>query len=104
MGARNGGFMKIEPIGKNIVGRKIEKFYHHMDGLRISEYLDLLEKPWKLIRINFIIGISRGLGFAIGTTIVFALILEALRRIVVINIPVINSYLVEMLKMIEVHK
>ena len=51
--------MKIKPIGKNIVGRKIEKFYHYMEGLRICEYLDLLEKPWKLIRINFMIRIAR---------------------------------------------
>ncbi len=96
--------MEIKPIGKNVIGKKIARFYNHMDGLRIGEYLDLLEKPWKLIRINFMIGISRGVGFAIGTTIIFALMLEALRRIVVINIPVINSYLVEMLKLIEVHK
>lgn len=96
--------MEIKPISTNGILKKIDKLYNHLDGLRIGEYLDLLQSPGKLIRINFMIGIARGLGFAIGTTIVFALILEGLRRMIVINIPVITYYLAEMLKLIELRK
>ena len=96
--------MGIKPTGENYVIKRINKLYNHLDGLRIGEYLDLLEKPWKLFRINFMVGIARGLGFAIGTTIIFALILEGLRRIIVINIPIITYYLAEMLKLLELRK
>ncbi|HWQ61864.1 MAG TPA: DUF5665 domain-containing protein, partial [Negativicutes bacterium] len=60
--------------------------------------------PRKLVMTNFIAGIARGLGFAIGTTIVFAVVVEVLRRIILINIPLISDYLVDIIHMIEAHK
>jgi len=99
-----GGIMKIERPKTDHLLEQMERLSRHLEALRIADYIELLEKPWKLITTNFIAGISRGVGFAVGTTIVFALIVEGLRRIILINIPVINDYLVEIFRLINAKK
>ena len=96
--------MKIEGRKTDHLIEQVERLTRHLEALRIADYIELLEKPWKLITTNFIAGIARGLGFAIGTTIIFALVVEGLRRIILINIPIINDYLVEIFKLLELHK
>ena len=98
------GFMKIERPKTDHLLDQMERLSRHLEALRIADYIELLEKPWKLITTNFIAGIARGVGFAVGTTIIFALIVEALRRIILINIPVINDYLVEIFKLIDLKR
>lgn len=82
----------------------LEKLATRLEAVRLADYLELLEKPKKLIWINFVAGIARGLGFAIGTTIVFAIVIESLRRLILIKIPLINDYLIDLFRLIEQHK
>lgn len=82
----------------------LRRLVERLEAMRIADYLELLEKPRKLVLTNFIAGIARGLGFALGTTIVFAVVVEVLRRIILINIPLISDYLVDIIHMIEAHK
>ena len=96
--------MKIEPSKTSHLIAEIERLSRHLEALRIADYIELLEKPWKLITTNFIAGIARGLGFALGTTIIFALVVEGLRRMITINIPIINDYLIEIFKLIELRR
>jgi len=96
--------MKIETPKTNQLIEQIERLTRHLEALRIADYIELLDKPWKLITTNFIAGVARGLGFAVGTTIIFALVVEGLRRMIMINIPIINDYLIEIFKLIELRK
>lgn len=82
----------------------LRRLVDRLEAMRIAEYLELLEKPRRLVLTNFIAGIARGLGFAIGTTIVFAVVVEILRRIILINIPLISDYLLDIIRMIDLHK
>jgi len=96
--------MKIETPKTNLLIEQIERLTRHLEALRIADYIELLDKPWKLITTNFVAGVARGLGFAVGTTIIFALVVEGLRRMIMINIPIINDYLIEIFKLIELRK
>ncbi|MBC8015049.1 MAG: hypothetical protein H7X79_04825 [Sporomusaceae bacterium] len=96
--------MKIERPKTDHLLEQVERLTRHLEALRIAEYIELLEKPWKLITTNFIAGIARGLGFAIGTTIIFAIVVDSLRRVILINIPIINDYLIEIFKFIDLKK
>jgi len=79
----------------------VEKLVRHLEALRIAEYVELLQRPQRLLFLNFIAGISRGLGIAIGATVVFALMLEFLRRLIVLNIPVIGSIIADIVRIVE---
>jgi hypothetical protein len=83
---------------------KLEQLVHHLEVMRIAEYLEMLQKPKRLIWINFITGIARGLGMAIGATVIFALVIEALRRLVLLNMFGIGSFMAEIMNIIDTHK
>lgn len=84
--------------------KALEKLADRLEAMKIASYIELLEKPRRLIITNFVAGIFRGLGFALGTTIVFAIVIEMLRRIILLNVPLVSNYLVEVIRMIEQSK
>lgn len=96
--------MKTQTPNPENLTTQLERLANRLEAMRIADYMDLLEKPRKLILTNFVAGVARGLGFAIGTTIIFAIVVETLRRLILINIPVLSDYLVELIKFIELRK
>ena len=45
-----------------------------MEHARLEEYAMYMEKPWRLLGMNFLIGLARGLGMTIGLALVLALL------------------------------
>ena len=84
-----------------MIADQLSKLASRLESMRVAEYMELLEKPGKLILINFIAGISRGLGIAIGATVVFALLLEGLRRLILLNIPGIGNFIADVVRIVE---
>ena len=84
-----------------VIAEQLSKLASRLESMRVAEYMELLEKPGRLILINFIAGISRGLGIAIGATVVFALLLEGLRRLILFNIPGIGSFIADVVRIVE---
>lgn len=78
-----------------------DRIAERLDASRISEYVELINNPRKLIWTSFVAGIARGLGAAIGATVIFALVLEILRRLIVVNVLGIGDFIVSILKVIE---
>ena len=84
-----------------VIADQLSKLASRLESMRVAEYMELLEKPGRLILINFIAGIARGLGIAIGATVVFALLLEGLRRLILLNIPGIGSFIADVVRIVE---
>ena len=84
-----------------VIANQLSKLASRLESMRVAEYMELLEKPGRLILINFIAGISRGLGIAIGATVVFALLLEGLRRLILLNIPGIGNFIADVVRIVE---
>ncbi|MBO8128707.1 MAG: hypothetical protein H0Z39_05855 [Peptococcaceae bacterium] len=80
---------------------KIEKLSISMEKMKLAEYVHLLESPWRLLYLNFITGIARGLGMAVGFTILASLVLLALQRIVMMNLPVISEFIARIVKLVQ---
>lgn len=84
-----------------LTSEMLEKLVHNLEAMWINEYLELLEKPKKLIFLNFISGLSRGLGIAFGATLVFGIVLEILRRLLLLHIPGIGEFIAEIVRIVE---
>lgn len=80
---------------------QLEKLVRQLESMRVAQYMELLEKPTRLIFINFVAGISRGLGIAIGATLVFALMIEGLRQLILLNIPGIGNFIADIIRIVE---
>lgn len=75
---------------------KIGKLSVYMEKVRLEEYLELLNKPRRLLYLNFIAGVARGFGFAIGFTLLGALGIYILQKLVLLNLPLIGNFIAEL--------
>jgi len=79
----------------------LERIATRLETMRIADYVESFERPWKLILNNLLIGAARGLGFAIGTTVILALLIGFVRQIIAANIPFLTELLRELISLIR---
>jgi len=72
-----------------------------MEKMKLAEYIQLLDNPWRLMYINFIAGLARGVGIAIGFTILGAIVLYFLKILVILNLPWIGGFIAEIVRMVQ---
>lgn len=72
---------------------KIEELSLNLEHMKLVEYVELLNNPKRLLFINFISGLARGFGIAVGFTILGAIVLYIMQRIVVLNLPVVSDFI-----------
>lgn len=84
-----------------ILEEKISNLAYTLEKAQISEYVSLLENPKKLLYINFLTGIARGLGMAVGFTILGALLIYILQKLVLLNLPLISDFIADIVLMVR---
>ncbi|OGO78365.1 MAG: hypothetical protein A2Y23_08240 [Clostridiales bacterium GWB2_37_7] len=85
---------------KELEGR-LEKISLMLEKAKIGDYVAMMSKPKAMIFNNFLAGLARGFGMAIGFTILGALVLYLLRQAVLLNIPIIGSFISEIVKIVQ---
>lgn len=86
---------------KDFIAAQVQRLVHHLEAMKIAEYVDLLQRPGRLIFINFAAGLARGLGIAVGATLIFAMMVEFLRRMIMLNIPGIGNFIADIVQIVE---
>ncbi len=81
--------------------KRIRKLSRDMENFNIAEYVNMVNDPKRYLRINFIGGIARGLGFALGATIFAAVFIYVLQRMMVLNLPVIGDFISDIVKIVQ---
>ncbi|NLM68853.1 MAG: hypothetical protein GX177_02495 [Firmicutes bacterium] len=80
---------------------KIEKLASAMEKASVAEYIELYRKPRRLVYLNFISGIARGFGLAVGFTAVGALFLYLLGRLAALNLPIVGEFIAEIARIVQ---
>lgn len=70
---------------------------------RIGDYVDLMQSPLRMIILNLFSGIARGFGVAIGFTILGALVVYLLQKLVILNLPIIGGIVSEVVKLVQLN-
>lgn len=83
---------------------KLDKLNNILQKNNVLELSDLLGNTKKLIFRNFLAGISRGIGIGIGVTILTAILIYLLQKIVRLNIPIIGQYISDIAEIVEQNK
>ncbi|MFH1825953.1 MAG: DUF5665 domain-containing protein [bacterium] len=73
---------------------RVQKLADAIEHTRIDEYTSMMIRPWKFFFFNFLVGIFRGVGIAIGMTIIAAILIYVLSQAVksMIDLPVVGMY------------
>jgi hypothetical protein len=85
----------------NKIDKRLKNVSDKMEKLQIAEYIELLNNPKRFLFINFISGIARGLGMAIGFILLGAIMIWFLGRLAVLNIPIIGDYITEIVRIVQ---
>lgn len=88
--------------------KKIDKLNKNLDTINsilseknIKELSEILGDNKKIIFKNFFAGISKGIGLGIGVSLISAIIVILLQKIVKLNIPVIGDYVADIIEIVK---
>ena len=86
---------------ENLLLKQIDKLNKTLLKSNIIDIAQLLGNRKKLLITNLISGITRGIGIGIGVTLITAIIIILLRKIVALNIPVIGEYIADIVEIVQ---
>ena len=79
----------------------IERLTDTLERMHLDEYLEFVSNRKRMLWRNMLYGMVRGLGFALGFSVLGALAIVLLKNLVLQNIPVISDFLAEVIHAIE---
>ena len=90
-----------EPALLQRLAEKVADLTMAMEKMDLAEYLALVNRPARLMYINFIAGIARGFGFAVGFALLGAILVYLLKQMVVLNLPVIGDFIADLVEIVQ---
>lgn len=89
---------------EKILIKKIEKLNKSMEQNNIQDLMAIVGSPKKMLFRNFTSGIAKGIGISIGFSLFSALVIYLLRKVIMLNIPVISEYIGDIIAIVEQNK
>ncbi len=83
------------------ISNKLDELGTQLERAQIADYVQLLNNPKRLIKLNILTGIARGVGIAIGFTIFTATIIYVLQSLGALNLPIIGDYIAEIVRIVQ---
>ncbi|NLA47121.1 MAG: hypothetical protein GX866_06245 [Firmicutes bacterium] len=80
---------------------RLARLSQDLERFNMAEYISLLNNPRRYILVNFTGGIARGLGFAVGATLLAALLVYIMQRLVLLNLPLIGDFIAELVRIVN---
>lgn len=92
--------IKIKDLG--LIKRYLERLILIIERSRIREYMMLTDSKRRLFVINFVAGLGKGFGQAIGFTVLAGLVLYLLSTWV--DLPVIGEFIAKLINIVDKYR
>ncbi|MDR0898210.1 MAG: DUF5665 domain-containing protein [Oscillospiraceae bacterium] len=76
-------------------------FAQQQEWAGFTEYVMYLQNRRRLLITNFLAGMMRGMGFAVGFSILGAVVVLLIQRLALANLPGIGDFFAEIVKMVQ---
>ena len=86
---------------KDFLNENIEHLLKILEKKNIEELVYILGTKKEIAKRNFIAGIFRGIGIGIGVTIISAIIIYFLQKLVRLNLPGIGRFISDIVEIVE---
>lgn len=90
-----------EQKNQNLLIRRIDSWITAMERLRLSDYVRYVDDRKRMFWTNFWGGVARGVGMAVGFTILGALLVLLLQDLARRNLPLIGDALAEIVRVVQ---
>ena len=84
-----------------LIWQRMDGYLERLERLRLPEYIRYLEDRRRFILMQFLGGVARGLGMAVGFTILGAALVWMLQGLAQRNLPVIGDFLAEIVQIVQ---
>ncbi|WP_240941282.1 DUF5665 domain-containing protein [Paenibacillus sp. HB172176] len=84
------------------VEASLREIAQKMERTQISDYVELMHRPYRLLWRNLLAGLARGVGIAIGFTFFAATILYVLQILGALNLPIIGDYIADIVRIVQI--
>ena len=86
-----------------VVQGQVAKLAKILEQMRLADYITYLNRPGRMLLINFATGLARGLGAAIGATLLAGLAIMVLKWLGVLNLPLIGGVIADLVEIVNEH-
>lgn len=83
------------------INEKIDYISEKLEKSRALEISYILGSKKEIIKRNLIAGIAKGVGLGIGITLISAIIIYFLQRIIRLNIPILGDYIADIVAIVQ---
>lgn len=83
------------------INKKLDKISLNMEKFKLVDYVYYLENPRKMLFANFIGGLARGFGIAIGFTLLGAVVIYLLQAVVKWKLPLIGEFISDIVRIVQ---
>lgn len=85
----------------NLLNKSIDDLAETLEKGNLKDLIYLLGNKKEIIVRNLLAGIFRGVGIGIGVTLISAILIFILQRIVKLNIPIIGEYISDIVEIVQ---
>lgn len=86
---------------ENLIVQQIDRWIASMERLRLAEYVRYVDDRKRLFWTSFWGGVARGVGMAVGFTILGAVLVLILQDLAKHNLPVIGDMLAQIVSVVQ---
>ena len=83
------------------LNKNLDRLNHFLEEKNIEELIYILGSRKEIAKRNFWAGLSRGVGIGIGVTLITAILVMILQKIVTLNLPVIGEFIAEIVEIVD---
>lgn len=95
---------KPEPESQGLMRILISQLEHAIDAFgkgNIADFVYLYQNPTRMLWLNFLAGLARGFGLAVGFTIIGGVFLVILARLATLNLPIIGEFVADVARIVQ---
>lgn len=84
-----------------LMAKRMEEHLRALEQLQLTDYLRYVQDTRRLMRTQFVSGLFRGMGMAVGFTILGAVLVVLLQALAQRNLPVIGDFLAQIVAIVQ---
>ena len=84
-----------------LMEKRMEEHLRALEQLQLTDYLRYVQDTRRLMRTQFVSGLFRGMGMAVGFTLLGAVLVVVLQALAQRNLPVIGDFLAQIVAIVQ---